>query len=217
MLKHGSGDTEYVLFFSYGKDSTACLGALEHLGWPLDRIVTADIWATDRIPAEYPPVVEYKKKADKLIKQRYGITVEHFCATKVDGVEKERVTYSDGFFHILQSGNRAGEIKGFPMQQGPWCQKLKLDVAKQAEATKSKPKMIQYLGIAADEPKRIEIHKKRPDIRLPLVELGWEEEPCGLWCKYSGLLSLTYTGAARDGCWFCHNQSVGQLRKLRHT
>ena len=95
MLKRGSGDTEYVLFFSYGKDSTACLGALEHLGWPLDRIVTADIWATDRIPAEYPPVVEYKKKADKLIKQRYGITVEHFCATKVDGVEKEKVTSNE--------------------------------------------------------------------------------------------------------------------------
>ncbi len=215
-MKRGDKDTEYVLFLSYGKDSTACLGAIEHLGWPLDRIVTADIWATDRIPAEYLPVVEYKKMVDRLIKERYGITVEHFCATRVDGVEKDKVTYSDGFFHVLQSGNRAGEIKGFPMQRGPWCQKLKLDVAKQADATKSKPKMIQYLGIAADEEKRIAIHKNRPDIRLPLVELGWEEDLCGLWCKYSGLLSPTYTESERDGCWFCHNQGVNQLRRLRH-
>lgn len=30
---------EHVLSLSYGKDSLACLGAIEQLGWPLDRIV----------------------------------------------------------------------------------------------------------------------------------------------------------------------------------
>lgn len=29
---------EHVLSLSYGKDSLACLGAIEQLGWPLDRI-----------------------------------------------------------------------------------------------------------------------------------------------------------------------------------
>lgn len=71
--------TEYVLSLSYGKDSLACLGAIEHLGWPLDRIVTADVWATDDIPAEYPPVVAFKKYVDNYIKEHYGITVEHYC------------------------------------------------------------------------------------------------------------------------------------------
>ena len=33
---------EHILSLSYGKDSLACLGAIKHLGWPLDRIVTAD-------------------------------------------------------------------------------------------------------------------------------------------------------------------------------
>lgn len=37
-------NTEYILSLSYGKDSLACLGAIQHLGWPLDRIVTADVW-----------------------------------------------------------------------------------------------------------------------------------------------------------------------------
>ena len=32
---------EHILSLSYGKDSLACLGAIEQLGWPLDRIVTA--------------------------------------------------------------------------------------------------------------------------------------------------------------------------------
>ena len=29
--------TEHILSLSYGKDSLACLGAIEQLGWPLDR------------------------------------------------------------------------------------------------------------------------------------------------------------------------------------
>lgn len=34
-------------------------------------------------------------------------------------------------------------------------------------------------------------------------------------CKNIGLLSPTYTSSLRDGCWFCHNQSLEQLRLLR--
>lgn len=36
---------EHILSLSYGKDSLACLGAIEALGWPLDRIVHAEVWA----------------------------------------------------------------------------------------------------------------------------------------------------------------------------
>ena len=71
---------EYVLSLSYGKDSLACLGAIEQLGWPLDRIVHAEVWATETIPADLPPMVEFKAKADAIIKRRYGIDVEHYKA-----------------------------------------------------------------------------------------------------------------------------------------
>lgn len=43
-----------ILNLSYGKDSTACLWAVQELGWPLDRVVTADVWATDTILADPP-------------------------------------------------------------------------------------------------------------------------------------------------------------------
>lgn len=56
--------SEHILSLSYGKDSLACLGAIEKLGWPLDRIIHAEIWATDTIPADLPPMVEFKAKAD---------------------------------------------------------------------------------------------------------------------------------------------------------
>ena len=76
-------------------------------------------------------------------------------------------------------------------------------------------RIVQYLGIAADEPKRIERHIKRPDIVLPLVEIGWDEAYCRKWCEENDLLSPIYTTATRGGCWFCHNQGVDQLRHLR--
>ena len=58
---------QHILSLSYGKDSLACLGAIEQLGWPLDRIVHAEIWATDTIPADLPPMVEFKAKDDGFI------------------------------------------------------------------------------------------------------------------------------------------------------
>lgn len=42
MIPHSTDGKQRVLSLSYGKDSMACLGAIEQLGWPLDRIVTAD-------------------------------------------------------------------------------------------------------------------------------------------------------------------------------
>lgn len=75
--------------------------------------------------------------------------------------------------------------------------------------------IVQYLGIAADEPLRIARHITKPNIVLPLVEIGWDEDLCGLIAGYQNLLSPSYNTATRDGCWFCHNQSVDQLRNLR--
>lgn len=75
--------------------------------------------------------------------------------------------------------------------------------------------IVQYLGIAADEPERIERHKGKPGIVLPLVDIGWNEAYCRQWCEENDLLSPIYTNTARGGCWFCHNQGIDQLRLLR--
>ena len=82
-------------------------------------------------------------------------------------------------------------------------------------ATGNDINIVQYLGIAADEPERIKKHINRKGIVLPLVDMGWEEDYCGLWCSYTDLLSPSYIDGTRDGCWFCHNQGVEQLRNLR--
>lgn len=188
---------EHILSLSYGKDSLACLGAIEKLGLPLDRIIHAEIWATDIIPADLPPMIEFKEKADKIIRVRYGITVEHVRSDK---------TASDIFYTKRQRGNRAGEIIGFPMVGGCELQKP-LKVFPIGKAQKDS---ITYVGIAYDEPKRFNILS---DTKIsPLVNAEWTEKKCYDWCVENDLLSPIYQTSARGGCWFCHNQSVEQLR-----
>ena len=76
--------------------------------------------------------------------------------------------------------------------------------------------IVSYVGIAADEPLRIKKHIDKKNMVLPLVQIGWDEALCGLEAAYMDMLSPTYTdGQMRDGCWFCHNQGVAQLRRLR--
>lgn len=149
--------TEHILSLSYGKDSMACLGAIEKLGWPLDRIVTADVWATDTIPADLPPMVEFKDKADRIIKERWGIKVEHFST----GVSFERGFY----FRRGRTGRKTknkGEFYGWPLRNGQWClQQLKLSVFRKM------PKSgVQYIGIAADEPGRFHTLTEKRKARL---------------------------------------------------
>ena len=87
-------DTICVACISHGKDSLAMLRAIKLLGLPLHRIVTSDVWATQDIPADLPPMWEWKKEADKIIKDLYGIDVEHICAMQKPSqnvqVERER-------------------------------------------------------------------------------------------------------------------------------
>lgn len=83
-----------------------------------------------------------------------------------------------------------------------------------AVAQGAKKNIVQYLGIAADEPERIKRHSV-PGKVLPLVDIGWDEAYCRKWCEDNNLLSPIYTTATRGGCWFCHNQGIDQLRLLR--
>ena len=195
---------QHILSLSYGKDSLACLGAIEQLGWPLDRIVHAEIWATDTIPADLPPMIEFKKKADKIIKERYGIEVEHIRAKR---------TYEERFYTVRteKAKKRPGMIYGWPFSvTGAWCNSdVKMPPLKAVE----KDGNIVYIGIAADEPNRF--HNLSDTKKSPLVEIGWDEAYCRKWCEENDLLSPIYTTSARGGCWFCHNQPINQLRLLR--
>lgn len=188
------------------------LDVIKSRGLPLDRITTTDVWATDTISANLPPMMAFKERMDQRIWDMYRVEVEHLCAMN-DG---EKITYEKMFYSIPQRKDNNSEFdglpRGFPFQKGPWCQKLKHLWVPEIS---SGPSIIEYLGIAADEPNRYGQLNERK--RAPLVEFGIDEDLCGLYCQYADMLSPTYETSCRDGCWFCHNQGVDQLRLLRRN
>lgn len=82
---------EYIASISYGKDSLAMLEVIAEHSLPLDRIIHVEIMATATIPADLPPMMEFKAKADEIIKNRYGKSVEHIHAPK---------TYEEYFYYV---------------------------------------------------------------------------------------------------------------------
>ena len=150
-------------------------------------------------------MVEFKAKADKIIKERWGIEVEHL---------RSEYTFERGFYTIV--GPKAkpkyrGKPRGWPgIVCGSWCNR---DLKQPAFRMANKQKGIYYIGIAADEQNRF--HNLSDTKKSPLVDAGWTEEDCRKWCEENDHLSPIYATATRGGCWFCHNQGVGQLRLLR--
>ena len=209
MINRSTDGKQRVLSLSYGKDSLACLGAIEQLGLPLDRIVHAEVWATDTIQADLPPMVEFKAKADTIIKERWGFEVEHIRASYCRG--STNPTFEKIFYQTRKSGKYTSSLVGFPMSLAHWCQDLKNNAVKEANAVKG----IRYIGIATDEPNRF--HNLSERQISPLVEIGWTEADCRKWCEDNDLLSPIYTSSARGGCWFCPVQPLEQLRILRKS
>lgn len=195
---------EYIASLSYGKDSIAMLEVIAKHSMPLDRIVHVEIMATEGIPADHPDVVKWKQYADDVIRERYGISVEHIHAAK---------TFEDLFYCIPKrkesNRGRQGQIRGFPSLRSQWCSKeLKVDVLRKTNRIN-----VQYIGIAADEPRR---HSQlTAHTRSPLVEHGITEAECLAICEDIGLVAPTYLQSRRSGCWFCPFQPTDQLRLLR--
>ena len=126
-----------VLSLSYGKDSIATIRACELLGYPLDRIVTADVWATKDIPADLPPMWEFKKKADEIIFERWGIRVEHLCAMQRERETDRGVSDCPTKFSSTERGNAESSSV---LSSDSQC-------SKETGATSSKPKKLTYSDI----------------------------------------------------------------------
>ena len=169
---------------------------------PLDRIVTVEIMATPTIHANFPSMVEFKEKADKIIKERYGIDVEHIHSP---------YSYEEYFYSKGSKGKYEGIIHGFPMtdKRKAWCNKrLKIEPLQHVQKDG-----IWYLGIAADEPERF---NDLNEFRIaPLVQYDITEKEAMEIAKSLDLVAPTYLTAERDGCWFCPKQPLNQLRLLR--
>lgn len=141
----------------------------------------------------------------KLKFETNGVDIRRYVLSSFNGEEEQRdnIWISDNSKSLVHEHTKDKHI-------GQDC-----SFTNRSSREREREQVIQYLGIASDEPKRIERHSQRSGVILPLVEIGWTEEMCRKWCEDNDLLSPIYTMATRGGCWFCHNQGIEQLRLLR--
>lgn len=117
---------------------------------------------------------------------------------------------------LAQYGDVAG--KSWATSRARWCSgelKIKL-MDRYFRELKKQYTVIQYIGLAADETKRLERENNKQDNhRHPLVEWGWTEKDCLDYC-YS--LGYTWGGLYeifnRVSCWCCPLQPLTELKKL---
>lgn len=165
------GYDDYVASISYGKDSLAMLEVIHEYGFPLTHIVTVDVMADEQTSANFEDVEAFKRHADSVILERYGLQVIHL---------RSEWTYDSAFHRIRQRGANEGKMWGFPMVKGNWCNKLKMQPIQKfkADAIKEGRKQFWYVGYAIDEvnPKRQEKIQNAVDVRMyPLVVAGLRE------------------------------------------
>lgn len=200
---------KHIAFVSFGKDSLAQLILIKKIRTPLDEAVYVDIRYTKEISGEMPAMANWIPTAEKIIKDKLGITIKHISA---------QTTFKEYFYRKKEKGQHVGDIYGFPFIIGAWCNsRLKLDVIKKYENSLS-DEITEYVGIAYDEPKRYQTLNNRASNKIHkrsiLYENGITEKAAFDICAEYDLVSPLYSQTDRGGCWFCVKQSINSLYQL---
>lgn len=186
---------KYVLSLSFGKDSMALLIEVLKRHLPLHYVIFCDIKFDKNTSGEHPLMAEWIPQAEKILKDRFGVEVIHLTAKK---------NFVEQFYTIKEKGNRIGDKYGFPYLIGAWCNgRLKLDpIANFIKEITKTEMVVEYIGIAKDEPKRLERYKELETDNhkfLTLADLNITEAQAMEICKEYGLLSPKYSNSFRGG------------------
>lgn len=199
---------KYIASWSGGKDSTASIILAHENNEPLDLIIFSEVMFDKNISGELPEHIEFIKNKCIPLFESWGYE------TKILHSDK---TYMDCFHHKTIRGKNLGMKKGFVMSGHCDVQRdCKLRPISKFWKTFNE-EYTQYIGIAVDEPKRLDrIVKTANQISL-LQKYGYTEKMAFGLCKKYDLLSPIYDFAPRGGCWFCPNARDCELRHLRNN
>lgn len=190
---------------SFGKDSVATvLLALEH-GEPLDGVIWCEVMYDHarRISGEIPEHVEWIYNTAIPAFERMGVKT-----TVVRG-EKD---YLHEFYRRGVSGKYEGQMRGFPLG-GRCCINRECKVGPIRRHMRQLGDYAAYIGIAIDEPKRLE--RLKPGQISLLAKYGYTEQMAYDLCAKHDLLSPIYETSSRGGCWFCPNARISYFAELR--
>ena len=197
---------KHIASCSFGKDSIATILLAIENNEPLDGAVFSEVMFDRKrnISGENPEHIEwiYTVAIPKL--ESLG------CPVEVVRAEKDYVSY---FSKIKRKGKRAGKAVGFPI--GGMCAiQSDCKLAPIHKYYKNIDDLImQYVGIAVDEPRRL-ARMKSNQISL-LANYGYTEAMAMQKCKDYGLVSPIYESSHRGGCWFCPNCKISYLAEFR--
>ena len=202
-------ETLYIASWSGGKDSTASIILAHEHGEPLDLIIFSEVMFDKETSGELPDHINFIKNKAIPLFESWGYEVKVLHA---------ELTYMDLFMRKPTRGKRKGlGLKtGFPMAMR--CQVNRSAKIKPIEDfLKTLDKQYaQYVGIATDEPERLERAKGKGQISL-LEKYGYTEQMAYDLCEKYGMLSPVYEFTNRGGCWFCPNARKPELKNLRNN
>lgn len=195
---------KYIASTSFGKDSLAnLLLALEH-GEPMDGAVYCEVMFDKGISGEVPEHRDFIYERAIPFLERNGIHTT---------VLRSEMTFIQSFYRVCKKGKSRGMLNGWPLC-GKCCiqRDCKLPPL-QAYRASLPDDVTQYVGIANDEKERLVRLRQSRSISLLEKYKVTEKEAIEL-CKKAGLYSPVYQFTNRNGCFFCPNAKMRELRHL---
>lgn len=197
----------YISSCSFGKDSLAQIVVAREMGEPLDENLYCEVMFTPEISAELPEHRDFiHEVAIPKLERDYGVKTK---------IVRADICFTDLFFNVNGKGKYEGKIRGFPLPGRCWVQRdLKTRVL-DAQRKKWTEDVIQYIGIAADEPQRLA--RLKPGQVSLLAKYGITEAMATDICKERDLYSPGYQFTKRNGCFFCPNAKPSELYHIYHN
>lgn len=202
----------HIASCSFGKDSIATiLLALEH-NEPLDRVVFAEVMFDNNrnISGESPEHIEWIRNVAVPKLEALGVKVD---------IVRSKDDYVKEFYKVrgskTKNPDRVGKHQGFLI--AGFCKLNSVGKVKPIrdyiKAYAKNFDIVQYVGIAVDEPIRLQ-RLKEGRVSL-LAKYNYTEKMAMSLCEKYGLVSPIYQTGTRGGCWFCPNASVKGYSILR--
>lgn len=198
---------KYVASVSFGKDSLAMLLRLLVENKPLDAVVFYDTGM------EFDAIYRVRDKIKPYL--------ELFGIEYVELHPDEPFLYS--MFERLVQERVGGHHCGYGWCGGTcrWGTSQKTAAIRRYKRSLGEP-VTDYVGIAADEPKRFVKAQSEGKV-LPLVLWGMTEADCLAFCRARGWGWVENTGIGavdlydvldRVSCWCCRNKNLNELRAI---
>lgn len=199
---------KYIASWSGGKDSTASIILAHENNEPLDLIIFSEVMFDKNISGELPEHIDFIKNKCIPLFESWGY--------KTNILHSEK-TYLDSFHHIATKGKRIGRKLGFPMS-GKCVINRDCKIKQIKDFFKTVDyEYTQYIGIAVDEPMRLDRVVRTANQTSLLQKYGYTEKMAFELCEKYGLLSPIYRISNRGGCWFCPNAKDRELKHLRNN